>query len=173
MTWDTTDRSSKHHLIILVRIRIVMENLEVIKITYNDGIYVGQYIMKGDEPIENGVGVFTWSNGDVYEGEYLDGMRNGNGLFIWADGKKYEGDFVDDMREGTGRLEWADGTFYEGGFVNGKMHGKGRIVWSNGEIYVGWFANDKMEGHGIHYAKDGTVIYDGDWVQSCPVNLVE
>ncbi len=165
--------SPKRQIIILVRIHNGMDNLKVIRITYNDGVYVGQYIEKDGEPVEDGVGVFTWENGDVYEGEYSNGARNGNGLFIWADGKRYEGDFVDDRREGVGKLEWADGTFYEGEFVNGKMHGKGRLVWSNGEVYVGWFANDKMEGHGIHYAKDGSVIYDGDWIQSCPVGLIE
>jgi hypothetical protein len=27
-----------------------------------------------------------------------------------------------------------------------------------------------MEGIGIHYASDGTIIYEGDWIESCPIN---
>lgn len=145
------------------------DTLKVIRITYNDGFYVGQYTEKDGVPVENGTGIFTWDNGDRYEGSFVDGARTGYGVFAWADGKRYEGDFKDDAREGIGKLTWADGSFYEGDFLNGQMHGKGRLVWASGEVYVGWFAKDKMEGYGIHYAKDGSVIYEGEWIESCPV----
>ncbi len=149
---------------------IIMEPpAKVIKITYPNGVYVGQYIEADGVPKEQGFGLFTWQNGDVYEGDYENGHRSGKGRFIWADGKQYDGDFVEDRREGHGSLKWPDGTSYEGEFVNGRMHGKGRLIWPSGEVYVGWFANDRMEGFGIHYDKSGNIIYEGDWIESCPI----
>ena len=149
------------------------DTLKVIRITYNDGVYVGQYTEKDGEPVENGTGIFTWSNGDVYEGDFVDGMRTGEGTFRWADGKTYVGSFKEDAREGLGTLTWTDGSSYTGEFLNGRMHGKGKLSWANGESYIGWFANDKMDGQGIHYAKDMSVIYDGPWIEGCPVNMFQ
>ena len=39
----------------------------------------------------NGSGVFTWSDGRRYEGEYINDLKHGNGIFTWEDGKKYNG----------------------------------------------------------------------------------
>ena len=33
-----------------------------------------------------GKGVFTWSDGRCYTGEYLDDKKEGFGIFIWPDG---------------------------------------------------------------------------------------
>jgi hypothetical protein len=149
------------------------DDMKVAKITYNNGTYLGQYYLDDQgNAIEDGVGIYTWSNGDTYEGEYRYGMRSGHGRMVFANGHVYEGEFKDDVRSGTGRLEWKDGTVYEGDFLNGKMSGKGKLVWPAGDFYVGWFKDDRMEGHGIHYAKDGAIIYDGDWVENCPVGIV-
>lgn len=32
-----------------------------------------------------GVGVYTWQDGRIYEGEYKDDKKHGYGLYIWAD----------------------------------------------------------------------------------------
>lgn len=143
---------------------------KIIKITYNNGVYVGQFIEVDGVPQEHGFGLFTWENGDVYEGDYKNGQRWGKGRMVWFDGKQYDGDFVDDVREGHGKMKWPDGTVYEGDFVDGKMHGKGKMLWPIGEYYVGNFADDKMHGYGIHYSRDGDIIYEGEWIQSCPIN---
>ena len=31
----------------------------------------------------HGVGVFTWPDGRVYDGEYFDDKKQGRGVFIW------------------------------------------------------------------------------------------
>jgi hypothetical protein len=146
------------------------EGLRITKMIYDNGTYVGEYVMVDGTPVENGIGVFIWSNGDRYEGEYSMGTRSGQGSFIWADGKRYDGEFKDDARSGVGRMEWPDGTIYEGGFEEGKMSGKGVLSWPSGERYIGWFSNDHMEGHGAHYSSDGSTIYEGEWIESCPIN---
>ncbi len=38
-------------------------------------------------------GVYTYANGNKYEGEYENGKRNGYGTFTFADGEKYVGEF--------------------------------------------------------------------------------
>ena len=146
------------------------EPTKVIRITYNDGVYVGQYVEVDGTYQEHGVGVFNWSNGDSYEGEFSFGRRHGTGVFTWADGKRYEGDFEEDVRKGTGSLAWPDGTTYDGDFDNGNLHGKGRLRWPSGEVYLGWFENGQMCGFGIRYDKDGNVIEQGEWYQNCLVN---
>lgn len=48
---------------------------------------------------------------------------NGKGIFTWTDGRKYTGEFVDDIKSGFGMLEWPDGKVYEGMWENGVQHG--------------------------------------------------
>jgi hypothetical protein len=39
-------------------------------------------------------GVYDYSNGNRYEGQFKDSKRHGKGLLVWARGEKYHGDFV-------------------------------------------------------------------------------
>jgi len=39
----------------------------------------------------NGYGVFSWSNGNKYEGEFVNDKKNGKGKFTWPDGRIYDG----------------------------------------------------------------------------------
>ena len=43
----------------------------------------------------NGRGVFTWSDGRKYIGEYLEDKKHGYGIFEWSDGIKYMGSWED------------------------------------------------------------------------------
>lgn len=40
-----------------------------------------------------GMGIYTWSDGRTYDGEYLDDKKHGYGIYIWADGRVYEGNW--------------------------------------------------------------------------------
>ena len=46
-------------------------------------------------------------------GEYKDNLKNGQGIYTWANGNRYEGEYKDDKRTGRGILTWADGDRYE------------------------------------------------------------
>ena len=46
--------------------------------------------------------MFTWANGDKYDGDWVDDKKHRKGVFTWADGNKYDGDWVDDKRTGKG-----------------------------------------------------------------------
>lgn len=37
---------------------------------------------------------------------------NGRGLYIWSDGKQYNGDWVKNKMHGKGYLKWQDGKEY-------------------------------------------------------------
>ena len=39
----------------------------------------------------DGYGIFSWTDGRIYKGEYLDDKKHGYGKFYWPDGKKYKG----------------------------------------------------------------------------------
>ena len=39
----------------------------------------------------HGVGIAKFPDGSIYEGAYINDKREGKGVYIWSDGKKYEG----------------------------------------------------------------------------------
>lgn len=57
----------------------------------------------------SGEGVFVWSSGVQYTGEYLGRKRHGYGVQQWPDGVRYEGDFHEDQRHGFGQYSWSNG----------------------------------------------------------------
>lgn len=38
-----------------------------------------------------GIGVYYWNDGRIYEGEYEEDKKHGYGIYMWQDGRKYEG----------------------------------------------------------------------------------
>ena len=63
-----------------------------------------------------GLGKFTFPDGDTYEGEFKDWDMNGQGTYTWSDGRKYVGEFKDGERNGQGTSTNPNGTKYEGEF---------------------------------------------------------
>jgi radial spoke head protein 1 len=75
------------------------------------GVYEGT---RNEEKKRHGKGKNTFSNGDVYEGEYVDGKRHGNGTYTWKAGHFYRGGFVSNVRHGEGYFVYPDGSKYNG-----------------------------------------------------------
>lgn len=61
-------------------------------------IYEGEYKLG----VREGVGRFTYPNGDIYEGEFIDNMIHGAGIFKWNNGNRWEGKFCKNMKHGLG-----------------------------------------------------------------------
>jgi hypothetical protein len=49
-----------------------------------------------------GFGRIVHADGDVYEGEWKDGMAHGPGKYYHADGTIYAGEWVTDVKHGQG-----------------------------------------------------------------------
>ena len=87
-------------------------------------------------------GVFTFSDGTVYDGGFLNGLADGEGeLRDAGDNLIYSGSFVTGLFHGQGTYYSSEGWVYQGGFENGTFHGDGeyregdtviRGVWENG-----------------------------------------
>lgn len=113
----------------------------------------------------NGPGVFTFPNGDVYEGVYRDDVLNGPGELRWGNGNRYRGTFRNFRPDGHGVLSFTNGDRFDGEFKAGLMDGLGRAVWANGEHYEGHFARGAPDGQGTLTAASQT--YSGTWRRGC------
>jgi hypothetical protein len=134
-------------------------------------------------------GRLVWSNGDSYEGEFLNDFRHGTGTCVsptgwsytgqWARGQpagrgielhenggRYEGEFKAGMREGQGRQTEVDGSVLEGDWKAGQLNGHCKIREALGHNYEGMCAAGGRSGHGRYEnAADGSV-YEGDFKDS-------
>ena len=134
------------------------------------------------KPVE-GRGVYKYENGEVYEGEWVDGKREGFGILKSKNSVNlYSGDWSNDVFHGQGVLKnsapvqssepinykdlntvnelW---TVFEGEFKNGLKDGLGTFTFTNGEKFNGKFSNGEIEGEGTFQTLDGDFIL-GNWV---------
>jgi hypothetical protein len=124
----------------------------------NGNKYEGMY--KNDKYY--GRGVYVWTNGSIYDGEWIDGERCGHGTITYESGDKYDGQYRNDKFNGQGTYTWADGCKYVGEWKDGEQSGYGVYTWTNGNRFEGEWANGKREGEGkIIYASGG--YYKGFW----------
>jgi len=67
----------------------------------------------------------------------LNGLiRKTKGIATNSVGDVYEGEFVDGVPNGQGSIKYADGTVYEGGMFNGREHGVGKLRTGGALAYV-------------------------------------
>mmetsp|Transcript_13152 Transcript_13152/g.29220 ORF Transcript_13152/g.29220 Transcript_13152/m.29220 type:complete len:273 (-) Transcript_13152:191-1009(-) len=94
-----------------------------------------------EHPTKEG-GTFTYYNGDVYSGQWLEGKKHGQGTYLYA----------------------GDKTRMEGRWENGKMaHGK--WIFPNGRYYVGQFRYNKPFGKGTWCFPNGNQV-SGEYIQT-------
>lgn len=73
-----------------------------------------------------GRGIYTWSTGDRYDGDWLENIKHGKGLYYFANNEDiYVGEFNNDKRSGKGVLYYSNGDKYEGDWLNDYKNGKG------------------------------------------------
>jgi hypothetical protein len=76
-------------------------------------------------------------NGDVYEGDMVDGIMDGHGTYNYHEGAKYTGQLKRGMREGYGEYTSISGERYIGYFHKNKRHGEGSKFHLDGNVQVG------------------------------------
>ena len=121
----------------------------------NGDRYVGEV---NGRYIPNGMGVLTYANGSVYEGDFKNGELGGAGTFTDENGDKYTGSFRGGIPEGYGNVVFTDGHSYEGEWKKGSINGKGVMSYTNGDRFEGNFKNGIKQGEGRYICADGRVI---------------
>ena len=122
-------------------------------IVFDNGTYKGDVDFNGKM---SGKGVYTYTNGNVYDGQWEDDMRNGKGEYRYKNGNRYVGDWKDNVKNGVGEFFYSSGEKYEGSFENSLRHGHGVFYYRNGAVFEGEWQNDMLSGEGILTAKDGS-----------------
>jgi hypothetical protein len=121
-------------------------------------VYEGEFL----NGIMHGKGIFRYANGNVYEGQFMDDKRHGHGVFRFANGDVYEGEFANGNFRGKGTFKFANGNVYEGQYMDGKWDGKGIFKFVSGNVYEGEFQNDERHGKGVFRYASGD-YYEGDY----------
>jgi hypothetical protein len=97
-----------------------------------------------------GCGLIEYSNGDIYEGSFLDNDFHGEGIMKFhASGDIYKGQWKGNKFCGEGVYTFATGDVYTGDFCNGEFNGHGVLQFANGNQYKGELVNDLAHGAGV------------------------
>ena len=59
----------------------------------------------------NGLGSYTFNNGDEYIGEYKDALKHGRGTYLYKDGDKYVGEWEEGNKNGQGTYTYGNGNW--------------------------------------------------------------
>ena len=94
----------------------------------------------------------------IFAGEYRDGQRSGKSMYTYANGDTYEGEWLRDKMHGRGRFSHANGDVYEVDFVDGAKCGKGKLTLHSGGEYAGAFAGDLFHGKAVFKFPDNEGI---------------
>ena len=100
--------------------------------------------MKDGRP--TGQGRLELRSGEIFEGNFADGVLDGRGLHVDALGNRYEGDFLAGKPNGAGRLATKAGDIYTGSFLNGVKHGAGQTRLAGGAVYTSQWVMGKESG---------------------------
>jgi len=106
----------------------------------------------------------SYPNLDVYEGDFLDGIREGRGVYRYAaNGDKYDGEWKQNCKHGIGKMTYNKKGEYQGYWENGRRHGEGVFVYPNGDVYSGWWRFGEKEGTGTYSSKQTGMKMFGEW----------
>jgi hypothetical protein len=97
---------------------------------------------------KNGKGIYEYSSGGRYEGEFVNGELTGFGILYYPNGNRYEGEWEENYKNGQGKMFYASGEVYEGHFFRDRRSGYGEYVFQNGDKYLGEWSWDRPNGEG-------------------------
>ena len=67
-----------------------------------------------------------------------------------------------------GRMELDNNSVYDGIIFKDRPNGFGTLRSVGGETYYGYFKNGQKHGYGTLYKQDGTVVFEGSWLNNIP-----
>jgi len=65
--------------------------------------------------------VWSCSDGDIYEGEWVNDKAHGIGVYKHYNGATYKGEWIEDRQSGKGQEIWPDGAVFTGEYSDGKL----------------------------------------------------
>ena len=77
-----------------------------------------------------GNGVSQYSDGSVYQGHYVGGVKQGEGSYTWNNGQKFVGNWLNNVLHGNGIL-MANGNKYEIIYRFGKIISSRNVQWKD------------------------------------------
>ena len=83
---------------------------------------------------QHGRGKLVKKNGDVYEGNFKNGLPDGEMIIHYADGAKFKGIYKAGKRNGKAIEESKDGVRFEGAYTNDERDGDFVEKDRNGQI---------------------------------------
>jgi len=108
---------------------------------------------------KHGFGMFSYDNGDVYEGYFQKNKKHGMGTYRYANGDVFTGFFEAGLKHGRGRYSFGvSGDVYEGDYFAGAIHGHGIYSYGDGARWV-----NKKDSNQLFYEMDwlsGYVVLD-------------
>jgi len=114
-----------------------------------------------------GKAVASYPNGDLYDGDFIDGIREGRGEYRYAsNGDKYDGEWRVNCKHGIGKMSYNGKGEYHGYWENGRRHGEGTFTYPNGDVYSGWWRFGEKEGTGTYLFKETAMRLQGQWEKS-------
>ena len=113
----------------------------------------------------------SYPNGDIYEGDYVEGIRHGRGIYRFAtSGDKYEGSWINNNKHGLGTMTYNGKGTYQGYWENNRRHGEGVFNYPNGDVYTGWWRFGEKEGTGSYLSAATKMRLVGEWKNSSIVS---
>lgn len=152
------------------------------RVKHGDGIYTWRKIAEeGEEPVElakyvgpyangkkHGLGEFTYPNGDVYKGYFVEDKISGDGTYTYkASGDIFSGTWTDGVKDGEGCYKYgADGSVLKGTWVSGVISA-GTWTFTDGTVFTGSFSDGKPVGPGSFALRNG-IVQNGEYIVSAP-----
>merc|ERR1711964_544414 len=101
------------------------------------------------------------NNKDIYHGEFRKGTRSGECIYTWGNGDVYNGAWQNDRKHGYGKMTYSDrghwhGKSFEGYWVEDKPDSGNGFVFNpdDGTRYIGDIEDGKRNGYGTLTAPD-------------------
>ncbi|KAF5731956.1 phosphatidylinositol 4-phosphate 5-kinase 8-like [Tripterygium wilfordii] len=101
--------------------------------------------------IQDGFGRKRYSNSDIYEGSWKEGLHEGCGRYTWNSGNTYTGNWKRGKMCGRGVMKWANGDAYDGYWLDGFRNGSGVYRYVDGGYYFGTWSRGLKDGKGTFY----------------------
>lgn len=90
-------------------------------------------------------GKIVYTDGKVYEGELVNGVKHGKGIFIMPDSTIYNGNWRNDSMVGTATIIKMNKSKFVGEVKdNGIKHGEGNMIFNDSSTFVGSFYDDEF-----------------------------